>query len=66
MGTTAVDETDHLTLDFKDQKALRVQGDACGDLFQGGGFVTFIGADFYVVTAGGVCGDGVAKVQGGQ
>jgi hypothetical protein len=31
---------------FHDQEALRVLGDAGGDLLAGGGFVAFIGADF--------------------
>ena len=59
----AVDEAHQLAIAFQHQKTGRVLRNAQRDFFGGGGFVTFVGADFDGVTAGGVARLGQTQCQ---
>ena len=66
MGAARVDKPDHLAVRFQDQKTLGILRDARGDLFQGGGFVAFVGDGFDFKAARGVGGQTVAQGGGGH
>lgn len=61
MGATTVDEADHLSVQLQHQEPLGVLGDAQGDLFLGGRFVTFVGRGFDLEATLCVLGSGGAE-----